>query len=283
MGRSFARLGSLSVGDDERVAVMGVLNLDPHSFYSGSSFASTDEALVVATKMIEDHVDVIDIGGASTAPGAPAVSEAMEKKRIIQLIKMLTTEFDLPISVDTQRASVAEAALSLGATIVNDVSGLKYDAAMAQVIQDAGASCVLMAANQRPGDCHSVPEIKTALRESLQLATTANIPLDHIVIDPGIGFGKPVECDLSIIRNLSVLHKLDRPVLLGVSRKNFIGKVLGYPSPEKRLYGSLAVTVLAVLEKIHVIRTHDVGATSDCVRMVQALQSATGCEEKSNL
>jgi dihydropteroate synthase len=139
-----------------------------------------------------------------------------------------------------------------------------------------------MATNQRPGDCHSVPEIKSALRESLQLATATNIPLKHIVIDPGIGFGKPVECDLQIIRNLGVLHELDRPVLLGVSRKNFIGKVLGYPSPENRLYGSLAITVLAVLEKIHVIRTHDVGATSDCVRMVQALQSAIGCEEKSN-
>jgi len=278
MGRHFARLGSLGVGDDERVAVMGVLNLDPHSFYSGSSFASADEALLVVTKMIEDNADVIDVGGASTAPGAPAVSVAGEKKRTIRLIRMLAAEFGVPISIDTQRASVAKEALSVGATIVNDVSGLKHDADMAKVIQDAGASCVVMATNLRPGDCRTINEIKSALRESLQLAAVANIPLEHIVVDPGIGFGKPVECDLQIIKNLSVFRELGRPVLLGVSRKNFIGKVLGYPLPENRLYGSLAVTTVAVLEKIQVIRTHDVGATSDCVSMMQALQLAKGCE-----
>ena len=278
MDMHFARLGPLHVGDKERVAIMGVLNLDPHSFYSGSSFATANEAFTVAAKMIEDQVDIIDIGGASTAPGAPAVSAAIEKKRIRELIRRLTTEFDVPLSIDTQRASVAQEALACGATIVNDVSGLKSDADMAQVIQDAGASCILMAANQRPGDCHSIPQILSALRESLQLASTANIPSYHIVVDPGIGFGKPVECDLEIIRNLRILRKLDRPILLGVSRKNFIGKVLGHPLPEDRLYGSLAATTVALGEKIHVIRTHDVCATIDCVRMVKALQLTNGCD-----
>ncbi|MDO8056936.1 MAG: dihydropteroate synthase [Candidatus Hermodarchaeota archaeon] len=278
MGMHFARLGALHVGDKERVAIMGVLNLDPHSFYSGSSFASANEAFTIAVKMIEEQVDIIDIGGASSAPGAPTVSVAIEKKRVRKLIRRLTTDFDVPLSIDTQRASVAKDALACGATIVNDVSGLKSDADMAQIIQDAGASCILMAANQRPGDCHSIPQILSALRESLQLATTANIPLHHIVIDPGIGFGKPVECDLQIIRNLGIFRELDRPILLGISRKNFIGKVLGYSLPEDRLYGSLAATTVAVLKKIHVIRTHDVSPTNDCVRMVQALEFTNGCD-----
>ena len=274
----FARLGVLRVGDQERVAIMGILNLDPHSFYSGSSFATANEAFTVAAKMVEEQVDLIDIGGASTAPGAPTVSTDVEKQRIRQLIRRVTNEFNVPVSIDTQRASVAQEALACGATIVNDVSGLKSDTDMAQVIQDAGASCILMATNQRPGDCHSIPQILSALRESLQLATTANIPPNHIVIDPGIGFGKPVECDIQLIRNLSILRELERPILLGVSRKNFIGKVLGYPLPEDRLYGSLAATTVALLEKIHVIRTHDVIATNDCVRMVRALQLTNGCD-----
>jgi len=274
----FARLGVLRVGDQERVAIMGILNLDPHSFYSGSSFATANEAFTVAAKMVEEQVDLIDIGGASTAPGAPTVSTDVEKQRIKQLIRRVTNEFNVPVSIDTQRASVAQEALACGATIVNDVSGLKSDTDMAQVIQDAGASCILMATNQRPGDCHSIPQILSALRESLQLATTANIPPNHIVIDPGIGFGKPVECDIQLIRNLSILRELERPILLGVSRKNFIGKVLGYPLPEDRLYGSLAATTVALLEKIHVIRTHDVIATNDCVRMVRALQLTNGCD-----
>jgi dihydropteroate synthase len=278
MHMRFARLGSLCVGDSERVAIMGVLNLDPHSFYSQSYFATADEAFKAATRMIEQGADILDIGGVSTAPGSPMVSKATEKKRIINLIRMLSKDFDIPLSIDTQHASIAQTALSLGATIVNDVSGLKCDAAMGGVIQNAGASCILMAANQRPGDCQTIPQILVALRESVKLATAANIPRNHIVIDPGIGFGKPVECDLAIIRNLNAFRELDYPVLLGISRKNFIGEVLGYSSPENRLFGSLAATTVAILEKIHVIRTHDVGATNDCVRMVQALQSARGCE-----
>jgi dihydropteroate synthase len=280
MGMRSARLGSLTVGDKERVAIMGVLNLDPHSFYSGSYYTTTKEALSAASKMIEDQVDIIDIGGASTAPGAPSLSAANEKKHVLQLIRKLTKNYDVPISIDTQRASVAQEALSLGATIVNDVSGLKSDKTMGQVIQNAGASCILMASHQQPGDCHTLPQILTALRESLKLATIANIPEHSIVIDPGIGFGKPVECDLQIIQNLVALRDLNRPVLLGVSRKNFIGKVLGYASPKDRLFGSLAATTVALLGRVHVIRTHDVGATRDCVRMVQSLQSVKGCEEK---
>lgn len=275
---SRARLGSVTVGDDHPVAVMGVINRDPNSFFRGSFYRSRQRALQAVERMLVDGASIIDIGGASTAPGAPLVSPSVEARRVSLLIREISRRWDIPISIDTQRSGVAHKALRYGATIVNDVSGLKADPAMAQVIRDTGASCILMACDQQPGDCLNMKAICHALTESLQIAINAEIPVDQIVIDPGIGFGKPPSCDLAILHNLPSLRSLRRPILVGVSRKSFIGRILGYPSPDQRLAGTLAAVSYAVLQGAHVIRAHDVRETKDCIRIIEAIHSTSRCE-----
>jgi dihydropteroate synthase len=149
---------------------------------------------------------------------------------------------------------------------------------MATVIKETGASCIIMASTSHPGNQLTIPSIVSALQDSLNIAQTAGIPRRFLVVDPGLGFGKSFRCDLEIIRNLKALRTLNRPILLGVSRKHFIGQVLGYERPDARLYGSLGASTLAILEGVHVLRTHDVRATKDCIRITAALQSPHECE-----
>lgn len=273
-----AQLGNLTVGDSISVAIMGVINRDPQSFFRGSYFRTQKHALDATEQMIEDGAKIIDVGGVSTAPGTVPVSAEMEEKRVGSLIKRIASSWDIPISIDTQRSVVVRKALSFGASIVNDVSGLKSDPVMAEEIRDAGASCILMACKQQPGDCRTMKHINEALLQSLQLASIAEIPLEHIVVDPGIGFGKPAECDLVILRDLQMLRELGRPTLVGVSRKTFIGRILEYSSPYTRLPGTLAAVTIAALNGAHIIRAHDVRETSDCIKLVKAIQSDIGCD-----
>ncbi len=278
MTRLTARLGNIQVGDNHPVAIMGVINLDPQSFYPQSYYSSPKRAVFAAEEMIEAGADILDIGGVSTAPGTSLVSVEKESTRVQTVIKQISKKWDIPMSVDTYRAEVAEEALSNGATIVNDVTGLKYDSNMASTIKDTGASCVIMATESQPGDQNSLPEIKKSLQASLRIARATGISKKVLVIDPGVGFGKPIACDLEIIRNLKSLRVFKQPLLLGVSRKNFIGQVLGYDSPDDRLYGTLGVSAVAVLNGIHVLRVHDIRATKDCITMVTALQTSRECE-----
>ncbi len=271
MSSSQAQLGSVSVGDNKPVAIMGIINLDPHSFYQNSYYASSKEVQSAVERMVDESVDILDIGGVSTAPGSPVPPVEIEKKRVVGVIQSIAKNWDVPVSIDTYRASVAQDALKKGATIVNDVSGLKFDPHMAKIIQNSGASCVLMATKNRLGDRTTSTQVLSALRRSLHIAQTAEIPSDLIVVDPGLGFGKPFQNDLELIRNLRKIRILKRPILLGVSRKSFIGKVLGYTSPQDRLFGTLAAVTIAILEGAHVIRTHDVRATNDCAKMVTAI------------
>lgn len=273
-----AQLGSLTVGDGTPVIIMAVINRDPQSFFHKSFFRAENQALKAIEHMIEDGAKIIDVGGASTAPGTVTVSAGMEEKRVVSLIKKIANNWDIPISIDTQRSVVARKALSVGASIVNDVSGLKSDTIMAKEIRNAGASCILMACEQQPGDCRTIKHINEALTHSIQLASIAEIPLDHITIDPGVGFGKPPECDLVILRDLHMLRKLGCPILIGLSRKAFIGSILGYSSPNDRLSGTLAAVTIAALNGAHIIRAHDVRETRDCVKLVNAIQSDMGCE-----
>ena len=252
---------------------MGVINLDPQSFYQPSFFSSLQEVISATERMVDEGVDIVDIGGASTAPGSVPVSIGEEAKRIRSAIRSISKHWDIPVSIDTQSAKVAQIALSEGATIVNDVSGLKSDSSMAAIIKDAGASCIVMAAETSPGDQHTIPEILSALQSSLQIAQSAGISEDYIAIDPGLGFGKPIECDLAIIRNLRDFHVLNQPILLGISRKHFIGQVLRCKSPNDRLHGTVTASTIAILNGIHVLRTHDIRASKDCIRMVEALQT----------
>ena len=273
MSSTQARLGSVSVGDNQPVAIMGIINMDPNSFYQNSYYATLKEVLSAVEGMVEENVDMVDIGGVSTAPGSPIPPLEIETKRVVEVIKSIVKNWDVPVSIDTYRAKVASVALEKGAIIVNDVSGLKFDPSMAQIIQDFGASCVLMATKNRFGDRITSTQVISALRRSLSIAHTAEIPSNQIVVDPGLGFGKPFKNDLELIRDLKKLRILKKPILLSVSRKSFIGKVLGYPSPQHRLYGTLAAVAIAVLEGAHVIRAHDVRATKDCAKMVTAISN----------
>lgn len=278
MSRIKAHLGNVVIGDNYPIVVMGVINLDPQSFFQSSFCPSLQEAILVAERMVDEGVDILDIGGASTAPGSLPVSIEEETKRVRSVIKAISKNWDIPVSIDTQSAKVTQVALSEGATIVNDVSGLKSDHSMAETINDAGASCIVMAAETRPGDQHAIPEILSALQSSLQIAQSAGISEDSIALDPGLGFGKPVECDLAIIQNLKAFRVLNQPILLGISRKHFIGEVLMYNSPKDRLYGTVAASTIAILNGVHVLRTHDIRASKDCIKMVTALQPPQECE-----
>jgi dihydropteroate synthase len=273
-----ARLGNIHVGDNFPVAVMGIINLDPQSFFPASYVSSPKQAVSVASKMIEDGVDIIDIGGASTAPGTSPVSVSDELNRIKPVVTQITHNWDTPVSIDTQHAPVADFAISKGASIVNDVSGLRADSSMVTIIKETEASCIIMTYGSKPGDQRKIPDIISNLQESLSIAFANGISQNQLVIDPGIGFGKPVDCDLEIIQNLKAFRVLNQPILLGISRKNVIGQILGYNSPADRLYGSLGATTVALLNGAHILRTHDVRASKDCIKMVAAIQSPHECE-----
>lgn len=269
-----AQLDKLIVGESTRVTVIGIVNRDPNTFFRGSYRRILKRAIAFVDEMVEEGADIIDVGGVSTAPGATQISAQRELKRIAPLIKEINRNWDVPVSVDTQRSHVASVALRYGATIVNDVSGLKSDSAMAATISDSGASCIVMARNRQPGDCTTMKEIQGALEKSLQIASTAGIPQEKIVVDPGIGFGKPAHYDVSILQNLQELRELGRPILVGVSRKAFIGHILGYPLPSQRLSGTLAAVSVAVMNGAHIIRAHDVRESRDCITIIEAITKA---------
>jgi len=269
-----AELGGVKVGDGCPVAMIGVLNLSPESFYSGSVVRGSAQALRRARRMLEQGADIIDVGAVSTAPNVEPISLDTERRRIFPIIKILANKIDAPISVDTQRAAIAEEALEIGAKIINDVSGLKSDPKMANVLAKSKCSAILMAARRRPGDVRTVAEIKCELGDSLEICRRSKIDVQKIVIDPGIGFGKGGDYDVQILANLKKLKDLGRPICVAISRKAFIGRILGLKDPADRLAGSLAATAVAVLNGADVVRTHDVEETLRAVRVAEAIMRA---------
>jgi len=271
---SKAELGGVKVGDGCPVAIIGVLNLSPESFYSGSVVRGSAQALRRAKRMLDQGADIIDVGAASTAPNVEQISLDKERRRILPIIKILVDKIDAPISVDTQRAIIAEEALEIGAKIINDVSGLKSDPRMAKVVAKSKCSAILMATRNRSGDVRTIVEIKCALKDSLNICRRNKINLQKIVIDPGIGFGKGGDYDVWILANLRNLRDLGRPICVAVSRKVFIGRILGLKDPADRLAGSLAATAVAVVNGADVVRTHDVEETLHAVRVAEAMRRA---------
>jgi dihydropteroate synthase len=271
---SKAELGGVKVGNGCPVAMIGVLNLSPESFYSGSVIRGSAQALRRARRMLEQGADIIDVGAVSTSPNVEPISLDTERRRILPIIKILANKIDAPISVDTQRAAIAEEALEIGAKIINDVSGLKSDPRMADVLAKSKCSAILMAARKRPGDVRTVAEIRRALGDSLNICKRNKIDVQKIVIDPGIGFGKGGDYDVRILANLKKLKDLGRPICVVVSRKAFIGRILGLKDPADRLAGSLAATAVAVLNGADVVRTHDVEETLRAVRVAEAIRRA---------
>jgi len=294
-----AVLGKVEVGGSRPVAIIYALNLSPDAFYKGSIVRSEREAVGRASKALEDGAHIIDVGAMSTGPKSKSIPAQQEMRELIPVIRALAREFDAPISADTQRTEVADAAISAGATIINDISGLKSDPKMAGVIAGAGCSAVLMATDRAPGDVYEIDEIRRALQGSLRICREHGIPLGKVVIDPAIGYWparlerlgerahKPYGnrtyptatfFDLRILAELGRLKGLKRPICVGISRKTFVGKVLDLPDPADRLVGSLAATAIAVLNGASVVRTHDVPETLQAIRVVEAIRGAGGRE-----
>lgn len=261
--------------------VMGILNVTPDSFSDGGECYSTERALERAEQMIAEGADLIDIGGESTRPGAPPVSADDECARIVPVIDKLAGRINCPISVDTWKSSVAEQALAAGAEIVNDISGLTFDNRMAAVVSGTHAGVVLMHTRGTPQQMQNhtdyddlLGEVVTSLRNSVAIAADAGVADDCMVVDPGIGFGKDAAGNLELLRRLTELTLLGKPVLVGASRKSFIGALLGRENPAERLMGTAAVTALAIANGAAIVRVHDVRAMRDVVDMAHAVTTA---------
>ena len=270
----------------ERTLIMGILNVTPDSFSDGGRFLSVDDAVAQAERMISEGADIVDVGGESTRPGGEPVSIEEEIGRVVPVIEALSRRFETPVSVDTTKSEVARAALDAGAAIVNDVSALRFDFYVADAVARAGAGLVLMHSRGTPATMHRLPpvaeimeEVVSSLRASVHMAERRGVKRESIVIDPGIGFGKSQSQNLELIARLdeliAALH--DYPLLIGTSRKSFIGRVLadssGTPAAaSERLYGTLATITAAVLKGAHIVRVHDVKATRDAVRVADLIR-----------
>lgn len=253
--------------------VMGILNVTPDSFSDGGRFARLDAALARAEQMCAEGVDVLDIGGESTRPGYTPVPAQQEMDRVLPVIEAVKARFDVPISLDTCKAAVAEAGIGAGADLINDIWGLKSDPAMAGVIARSGAACCLMHNRHRPDYRMLIPDVCADLEETLALADGAGIARDRIILDPGVGFGKTLEQNLAVIHRLEEFHRFGLPLLLGASRKSVIGDTLALPAQE-RLEGTLVTTVLAVEKGCMFVRVHDVKENVRAVRMARAILEA---------
>jgi dihydropteroate synthase len=257
--------------------IMGILNVTPDSFSDGGLFAKVEAAVEHAENMVAQGADIIDVGGESSRPGADTVSVEAEKARVLPVIERLVGTVEVPISIDTYKSSVARDALSIGACIVNDITALRGDPDMASVVAEAGAPVILMHMKGTPKDMQFDPhydslisEITSFLRTRIQAAVDAGIPQNQIIIDPGIGFGKKVEHNLEIIRRLREFKSLGKPILIGTSRKSFIGKVLGL-STDDRLEGTAASIAVAIANGADIVRVHDVKEAARVVRMTDAI------------
>lgn len=266
--------------------IMGILNLSSETFYRGSLVKSPKKAANRAEKMVEGGAEIIDIGGMSTGPHVDPISEEEELNLILPAVEAVRAKIDKPISVDTQRAEVAKKALEMGAEIVNDVSGLKADPQMPQVVAEHDCPTILMAnrisgrmrtAEKERKDIDTMEKIKEGLNESLQICKEKGTNLGKVAVDPGIGFGRDAEGDLKVLSKLDELSELNKPICIGVSRKSFIGEVLGIENPSERLSCSLAATVIAVKKGANIVRTHDPKETNQSVRIFEAI-SGEGIE-----
>jgi dihydropteroate synthase len=274
--------GTLRIG--ERTLVMGVLNVTPDSFSDGGQFASLDKAHAHAEEMIAEGADIIDVGGESTRPGGAAVvTEEEEIRRVVPVIERLAKSSAVPLSIDTTKATVARAALDAGALIINDISALRFDFRVADVASRTGAGLVLMHSRGTPATMHRLPpvadifsEVTSSLRSSVTMALRLGVERDQLALDPGIGFGKSQE------QNVELLARLDRfseafqdfPILVGTSRKSFIGRLLDGAPHDERLHGTMATVTAAVLNGAHIVRVHDVRAAVETVRVADAIRSA---------
>ena len=262
----------------DRPRVMGILNVTPDSFSDGGRFTGFAPALAHVREMVAAGTDIIDIGGESTRPGADTVADGEEISRTGPVIAAVSGQ-GVPISIDTRKASVARAALSAGADMVNDVSGLSFDPAMTDLVREQGVPVCIMHAQGDPKSMQQSPHYDNVLLDvydwleaKIAEAVTAGVKRDQIIVDPGIGFGKTLEHNLVLLRGLSLFHGLGCPVLLGASRKRFIGVIGNAPEAADRLPGSLAVALHAAAQGVQILRVHDAGETVQALALWRAME-----------
>jgi dihydropteroate synthase len=270
--------GSLALGD--RVLVMGVINATPDSFSDGGRLLDPAQAIAAGVRMVDEGADLLDIGGESTRPGAAQVDEEEERRRVVPVIAGLVSQVRVPISVDTYKAATAEAALDAGAALVNDVSGLRYDPALAGVVASRRAAIVLMHTRGRSHDMYAqasyhdvVAEVLDELRESIAFATAAGISADGIVVDPGLGFAKEARHSYEALARLDAFTELGCPILIGPSRKSFLAKPLGGTvAASERDWATAAAVTAAVLGGAHIVRVHAVREMAQVVRVAEEIR-----------
>jgi len=264
----------------ERPLIMGILNVTPDSFSDGGQFLDPEDALRRAVRLVQDGADILDLGAESTRPGAFPISEQEELDRLLPVLERIASEIQIPISIDTTKSKVAEEALAQGARIINDVSGLKQDPKLGTVVSEYGAGIVLMHRRGTPETMQLmthyqdlIGDLIKELSESVAIAESCGISADQMVIDPGIGFSKTPEQNLEIIERLNELKSLGRPILIGPSRKSFIGAVTGQ-SPDKRLMGTVAACLAAFERGARIFRVHDVWAVKEALAVSEAILNA---------
>ncbi len=264
---------------NRKTHVMGILNITPDSFSDGGIHFNTSFAVEQGIKMVSDGADILDIGGESTRPGAEPVSLEEELRRTIPVIEALAAKVTVPISIDTYKAEVARQAIAAGASIVNDISGLRFDPEMPTVIAQYKVPVVIMHIKGRPREMQQnpqyealIPEIMDYFRISIRLAKKFGIPDDLMILDPGIGFGKTFDHNLEILNNLQQFILLEKPLLVGPSRKAFLGKILGDVPASDRLEGTAAAVAVSIMKGANIIRVHDVREMARLTKVVDAIK-----------
>ncbi len=264
----------------KKTYIMGILNVTPDSFSEGGLYLDKSAAIKRAIQMVEDGADIIDIGGESTRPGSEPVTIEEELRRTIPVIEVLAKEDKVPISIDTYKSEVARRALDAGASMVNDISGLRFDPEMPNVVSEYKVPVVIMHIKGRPKDMQQnpvyealIPEIMDYLREGIKIARQSGIPEDKIIIDPGIGFGKTFDHNLRIIKHLREFTFLEKPILIGPSRKAFIGKILGDVPPIERIEGTAAAVAVSIINGANIIRVHDVKEMVKVAKIADAIKN----------
>ena len=269
---------TLTLGD--RTLVMGIVNVTPDSFSDGGALADASAAVDAGLRMVADGADLLDVGGESTRPGAHPVSEAEERRRVLPVVEKLAAESGVPVSIDTYKASVADAAVQAGAAIVNDISGLRYEPELAKVVARHGAALVLMHTRGRSSNMYEqatyhgvVDEVLDELRESMAFARGADVAIDRVLIDPGLGFAKQPAHSYEALAGLNGFAELGRPIVVGPSRKGFLTRPLGRDLPGgARDWATAAAVTAAVLGGAHVIRVHAVAEMVQVVRVADEIR-----------
>ena len=274
------RCGTKTLQLGQQTLVMGIINVTPDSFSDGGQFYTPDQAIGQGERLADQGADILDVGGESTRPFSEGIPAEEERRRVVPVISELVRRTSIPVAIDTKKAEVARAALDVGATMINDISALRADANMGQVAAAAGVPLVLMRMQGSPRTMQVEPrydsllsEVISFLEERIQFACEAGVARKQIIVDPGIGFGKTVTHNLLLIRHLGALTVLGRPILLGSSRKSFIGAVLERSITE-RDPGSWATVCVGILKGAHIVRVHEVATCRQLVDMVDAIETA---------